>query len=100
MYGGSQAVESILRAELSELYERADRAIVEARKLREDYCFIRGWLLARPAPNARHTSLLLHEDAVLSQRAATQLNDAELAAALAEWATAMWLTQVNPVHSA
>ena len=83
-------MKSTLRAELSELYERGDRAIEEARKLHEDYCFIRQWLLTRPAPNARHTSLMLHENAELAQHAAMQLNDAAHAAALAQWAIVIW----------
>jgi len=73
MCGGTSGGESTLRAELSELYERADQAIEEARKLREVYRFIRRWLLSRPAPNARRTSLLLHENAELSQHADIQL---------------------------
>ena len=49
---------STLRDELAELYQRSDRALEEAHKLHEDYCFIVSWLTTRPAPSARYTSLL------------------------------------------
>ena len=106
-------VESTLRAELAELYQRGDRAIEEAHKLHEDYCFIVSWLQTRPAPNARHT--LLHENGNDVQHAASLLNDAiggaarpprggrdrEIKlAALARETLARWLAEVNPVHSA
>jgi len=68
-------VKSTLRAELAELYQRGDRAIEEAHKLHEDYCFIVSWLHTRPAPNARHTSLL-HENGNDVQHAVSLLNDA------------------------
>ena len=114
MCGGPRAVKSTLRAELAELYQRGDRAIEEAHKLHEDYCFIVSWLLTRPAPNARHTSLL-HENGNDVQHAASLLNDAiggaarplsggrdrEIKlAALARETLARWLAEIDPVHSA
>src|SRR6516225_9614411 len=72
---GTRVVESTLRVELVELYQRGDRAIEEAHKLREDYRFIVSWLLTRPAPNARHTSPL-HENGNDVQHAASLLNNA------------------------
>ena len=92
-------MKSALRAELAELYERADQAIQEARKLREEYRFIVHWLTTQAARSAHRTSLSLNEDADLAQRAAVRLDDAELAALLRS-AIAMGLAQVNPVHSA
>jgi len=107
-------VKSTLRAELAELYQRGDRAIEEAHKLHEDYCFIVSWLHTRPAPNARHTSLL-HENGNDVQHAASLLNDAiggaarplsggrdrEIKlAAFARETLARWLAGIDPVHSA
>jgi DUF1680 family protein len=106
---------STLRAELAELYQRGDRAIEEAHKLQEDHCFIVSWLRTRPAPNARHTSSLLHQNRNDVQNAASLLNDAiegaarplsggrdrEIKlAALARETLARWLAEVDPVHSA
>jgi hypothetical protein len=68
-------VKSTLRAELAELFHRGDRAIEEAHKLHEDYCFTVSRLQTRPAPNARHT-WLLHENGDDVQHAASILNDA------------------------
>jgi DUF1680 family protein len=105
---------STFRAELAELYQRGDRAIEEAHKLQEDHCFIVSWLRTRPAPNARHTSLL-RENRNDVQNAASLLNDAiegaarppsggrdrEIKlAALARETLARWLAEVDPVHSA
>jgi hypothetical protein len=101
-------------AELAELYQRGDRAIEEARKLREDHSFIVWWLYTRPAPNARHTSLL-NESRNGVQNADSPLIDAIWGAArppsggrhreikLAAFARetlARWLAEVDPVHSA
>jgi hypothetical protein len=72
---GTSAVTSASHAELAELYQRADRAIEEAHKLHEDYCFIVSWLHTRPAPNARYT-WLLHENRNDVQHFASLLNDA------------------------
>jgi hypothetical protein len=107
-------VESTLRAELAELYQRGDRAIEEAHKLHEDYCFIVSRLHTRPAPNARHTSLL-HENGNDVRHAASLLNDViggaarplsggrdreiELAA-FARQTLARWLAEIDPVHLA
>jgi hypothetical protein len=82
-----------------DLFERADRAIAEARALHETHRFILWWLLMRPALNARHTSLLLDELDDPVQHTAVRSNDADLAA-LARLAMTMWLAQVDPVHSA
>jgi hypothetical protein len=107
-------MKSTLRAELTELYQRGDRAIEEAHKLRDDYCFIVSLLQMRPAPNARHTSLL-HENGDDVQQAASLLNDAiggaagplsgrrdrEIKlAAFARETLARWLAEIDPVHSA
>jgi hypothetical protein len=107
-------MKSTLRAELAELYQRGDRAIVETHKLHEDYCFIVSWLLTRPAPNARHT-LLLHEIRNDVPHSASLLNDTiggaarppsggrdrEIKlAAFARETLARWLAEINPVHSA
>src|SRR5215472_1077201 len=123
MLGETRVVKSTLRAELAELYQRGDRAVEEARKLREDYCFIVSWLRMRPAPNARHTSQLhengndaqLHENGNDVQQAASLLNDAIGGAALplsggrdreiklaafARETLARWLAEIDPVHSA
>ena len=114
MLGETRVVKSTLRAELAELYQRGDRAVEEARKLREDYCFIVSWLRMRPAPNARHTSQL-HENGNDVQQAASLLNDAIGGAALplsggrdreiklaafARETLARWLAGIDPVHSA
>jgi len=103
-----------LCAELAELYQRGDRAIEEAHKVREDYYFIVSWLQTRPAPNARHTSLL-HENGNDVRHAASLLNDViggaarplsggrdrEIKlAAFARETLARWLAGIDPVHSA
>ena len=113
MCGGPRAVKSTLRAELAELYQRGDRAIEEAHKLHEDYCVIVSRLHMRPAPDARHTSLL-HENGNDAQHASL-LNDAiggaarppsggrdrEIKlAAFARETLARWLAEIDPVHSA
>src|SRR5215472_3671439 len=111
---GNRVVKGILRAELAELYQRGDRAIEEAQKLREDYRFIVSWLQARPAPNARHTSVL-DENGNDVQHAASLLNDAMGGAArllsgsrdreiklavFARETLARWLAEIDPVYSA
>jgi hypothetical protein len=103
---------STSRAELAELYQRADRAIEEARKLHEDYCFIVSCRFTRPARNARHTSLLC-ENGNDEEHATPPLNDAIRGAArlpvggrdreikLAAFARetlARWLAEIDPVH--
>ena len=103
-----------LRRNPQELYQRGDRAIEEAHKLREDYSFIVSRLHARPGPNARHT-LLLHEIRNDVQHSASLSNDTiggaarppsgrrdrEIKlAALARETLARWLAEINPVHSA
>jgi hypothetical protein len=107
-------MKTTLRAELVELYQRGDRAIEEAHKLREDHRFIVLWLLTRPAPNARYTSLV-NENGNDLEHAASLLNDAvggvarplggggdrEIKlAAFARETLARWLAEINPVHSA
>ena len=107
-------MKSTLRADLADLYQRADRAIEEAHKLREDYCFIVSRLNMRPGLNARHTSRL-NEDGNEVRHAASPLNDAiggaaclpsggrdrEIKlAALARETLARWLAEIDPVHSA
>jgi hypothetical protein len=47
-----------LYVELAELYERAHRAIDEARTLTADYEFIRWWRRAPPRDNVRVSRLL------------------------------------------
>ena len=99
---------------LAELYQRGDRAIEEAHKLREDHRFIMSWLLTRPAHNARHTSLV-NENGNNLEHAASLLNDAvgvaarprsggrgrEIKlAAIARETLARWLAEIDPVHSA
>ena len=107
-------MKSTLRVELAELYQRGDRAIEEAHKLREDHRFIVSWLLTRPAPHARHTSLL-HQNRNDVQHSASLLNEAiggaarppsdarnrEIKlAAVARETLARWLAEIDPVHSA
>jgi hypothetical protein len=111
---GTPAMPSTSRAELAELYQRGDRAIDEAQKLHEDYCFIVSRLYTRPAPNARR-DLLLHENRNDVQHSASLSNDTiggaarppsggrdrEIKlAAFARETLARWLAEINPVHSA
>jgi hypothetical protein len=106
---------STSRAELADLYQRGDRAIEEAHKLREEYRSIVSRLLTRPAPDARHTLPRLNENGNNAQHAAALLNDAiggtarppdggrdrEIKlAAFARETLARWLAEVDPVHSA
>ena len=104
MCGGPRAVKSTLRAELAELYQRGDRAIEEAHKLHEDYCVIVSRLHMRPAPDARHTSLL-HENGNDAIEGAghppSRGRDREIKLAVfARETLARWLAEINPVHSA
>jgi hypothetical protein len=114
MCGGTSGDEKHFAGRAGRVYQRGDRAIEEAHKLHEDYWFIVSWLHTRPAPNARHTSLL-HENRNDVQDAASLLNDPiggtarppsggrdrEIKlAALARETLARWLGEVDPVHSA
>jgi hypothetical protein len=91
-------------AELAELYERGDRAIKEARKLREDYRFIVSRLSAPPARNARRTSLRDENgnDAIEGAgHPPSRGRDREIKLAVfARETLARWLAEVDPVHSA
>jgi hypothetical protein len=104
---------STSHAELPELYQRADRAVQEAHKLVGEHYSIVSWLHTRPAPNARHTSLM-NGNGNDAQHAASLSNDAiggaarppsggrdrEIKlAAFARETLARWLAEVDPVHS-
>ena len=49
-------------AEMAKLYDRAQRAIQNARRLGEDQAFIFGWIRMRPSSRVKRTSSLMDEE--------------------------------------